>query len=108
MHKSRKLVALSITVLVLVGLVNLSECQSPFGSTRPSTLFEPTLSFIRQNIRLATGYVALLRSIFVGAYDRPLVTSTDNLGVPRVPPVKITTSDLPRADSRSTVTKYGM
>lgn len=42
-------------------------------------------------MRLMHGYVALFRSIFVGAYDRPLVTSTDgpvsSAGRPKPPVV---------------------
>lgn len=55
------------------------SAQNGFGASRPaaSVIFEPTLSFIRQNLRLINSYVALFRSVFVGAYERPLITSTD-------------------------------
>jgi hypothetical protein len=99
--KSLKMGLLATALLVVVGclLIPSGECQngaSPFGAPRPaSVIFEPTMSFIRQNIKLVESYVALLRSIFVGAYDRPLVTSTDvpptatRGPVPKVPPMDL-------------------
>lgn len=69
------------TVVGLVGALVLVACMIQPGhcqGSRPaSVIFEPTLSFIRQNVRLVQSYIALLRSIYVGAYERPLITSTD-------------------------------
>lgn len=87
--------------LALLEIVQPSAAQAgSHGGSRPSTgiIFEPTISFIRQNLRLVTHYVALMRSIFVGSYERPLVTSTDGpTTVSRAPPVKISPMDLPRS-----------
>lgn len=96
---------LAVMALVCLLVPSGSECQnigSPFGAPRPaSVIFEPTMSFIRQNMKLVESYVALLRSIFVGAYDRPLVTSTD---VPptatRAPSPKVPPMDLPASQRR--------
>lgn len=100
MQPSIKLVAialLSMSILIAC-FIKPSHCQSgSFSSTRPSTnvLFEPTLSFIRQNLRLVNSYVALLRSIFVGAYERPLITSTDSPNQIKNPPPRVPPMDLP-------------
>lgn len=103
-------VALSSSLVAILALVCLMTAQSgqclqssnnggasPFGSSRPgSTLFEPTMSFIRQNMKLVEQYVALFRSIFVGAYDRPLITSTDQPVKPtRGPSPVVPPMDLP-------------
>lgn len=78
MQPSLKVLAITLISMsiVIACFVKPSHCQS----SRPSSniLFEPTLSFIRQNLLLINSYVALMRSIFVGAYDRPLITSTDS------------------------------
>lgn len=90
-------------VLAVMMLCSSDMCQaqnSSFGSGRltANIIFEPTLSFIRQNLRLVNSYVALMRSIMVGAYERPLITSTDppvsqnnHQPSPKVPPM-----DLPK------------
>lgn len=53
--------------------------QGTFGTSKnQGGVWEPTISFIRQNMRLVQSYVALFRSIFVGTIDRPLITSTDS------------------------------
>lgn len=101
------LVVVGATIVLVCCMPQPARCQNGAGSfpgSRPAGyLFEPTLSFIRQNLRLVNSYVALLRSIFVGAYERPLITSTDTPltatrgpNVPKVPPM-----DLPRAASRA-------
>lgn len=96
---NKRICCLSLAIVFAVILMlqtSVVQGQSAFQSTRPATLFEPTLSFMRQNIRLVTSYVALFRSIFVGAYERPLVTSTDPPpGVVKVQPPKVPPMDLP-------------
>lgn len=83
-------------------LAQTGRCQSSgtsgFGASRPASnvLFEPTISFIRQNLRLITSYVAVMRSIMVGAFERPLITSTDSPAITRNPPPKVPPMDLPR------------
>lgn len=80
MTRNMGLVALLCVALTLLSLAQPGACQggSGFGVSRPAqVIFEPTLSFMRQNFKLMTTYLALFRSIFVGAYDRPLITSTD-------------------------------
>lgn len=71
-----------VVSLMVISLIQSGNCQSGFSGSRPSTnvIFEPTISFIRQNMRLMQSYISLFRSIFVGAYDRPLITSTDGPG----------------------------
>lgn len=91
----------AMAALLMAGQGVQGQLAGPFGSSRPgSVLFEPTMSFIRQNIKLIESYVALMRSIFVGAYERPLITSTD---IPptatRVPSPKVPPMDLPQRDS---------
>lgn len=87
---------LAILVIILAFETAPTQAQSAFQSSRPATVFEPTLSFMRQNLRLMNSYVALFRSIFVGAYERPLVTSTDPPpSVNRVQPPKVPGMDLP-------------
>ena len=107
-NNKKLVVALTSSVVAILALVCLMSAQpsqclqrsnnngaSPFGSSRPSsTLFEPTMSFIRQNMKLVEQYVALFRSIFVGAYDRPLVTSTD----PTVKRVRVPSPSVPPMD----------
>lgn len=72
-----------LAVICVSVLIGLSNCQGHaengnFGAAGQGThVWEPTVSFIRQNLRLVHGYITLLRSIFIGSYDRPLVTSTD-------------------------------
>lgn len=72
-------IALLCAAFALICLAQPGQCQSgSFSGSRPTSgIFEPTLSFIRQNLKWFNGYVALFRSIFVGAYERPLITSTD-------------------------------
>lgn len=100
---SVRLTALAAFVCLLALAGQGGEClqsggSSAFGSSRPSSvIFEPTMSFIRQNMRLVESYVALLRSIFVGAYERPLITSTDQPATPtRSPSPKVPPMDLPQ------------
>lgn len=101
------LVVVGATIVLVCCMPQLARCQAgagPFSGMRPGGgLFEPTLSFIRQNLRLVNSYVALLRSIFVGAYERPLITSTDmpmtvtrGPSAPKVPPM-----DLPSIGRRA-------
>lgn len=94
-----------VVVLVVIVQVDMTQAQtstnanSGFGAPRPAgSLFEPSLNFIRQNLRLVNSYVALFRSIFVGAYERPLVTSTDApvSANKRGPSPKVPPMDLPR------------
>lgn len=96
MHSLNVMLLVGFAVLALA-LVQPGQAQSYSGS-RPASgvIFEPTISFIRQNLRLVNSYVALFRSIFVGAYERPLITSTDGpVASTRVPPPKVPPMDLP-------------
>lgn len=76
-----------IVAVIVINSLSYANCQAHAGegnfggSKNQGGLWEPTLGFIRQNVRLIQSYVALMRSIFVGSYDRPLITSTD---APRV------------------------
>lgn len=103
MHSSKSLITLAFLGAAVIVCIGLVQCQqngsnSGFGASRPaSVIFEPTLSFIRQNLRLVNSYVALLRSIFVGAYDRPLITSTDApTSATKGPSPVVPPMDLPR------------
>lgn len=101
-------VAAIIVVIVMSATSSPVECQQSgvgaFGSSRPgSTLFEPTMAFIRQNMKLVEQYVALFRSIFVGPYERPMITSTDapgSRGSTRAPSPSVPPMDLPTANRR--------
>lgn len=97
MQKNYLIVTILLVAIASSLLVSKAKAQSQFGSTRPgSPIYEPTLSFIRQNMRLVNHYIALFRSIFVGAYERPLVTSTDPPpGAIRVKPPVVPPMDLP-------------
>lgn len=78
-----------VTTLLLLFIVaapsGLAQRQlGPLALSRPSQVFEPTISFVRQNLKIVTGYVALLRSIFYEPYERPLITSTDEPRLARI------------------------
>lgn len=101
-------IAAIVAAIVCLVATQQVSCQqngsSGFGVGRPSSgsLFEPTMNFIRQNMRLVNSYVALMRSIFVGAYERPLITSTDApASANKGPAVKVPPMDLPRAARRN-------